>query len=164
MDLAAAATAAATPLPPKPATAHRPRARPSTAAPSLSPVPAASRAQKAAEREKKKEERAAKAAMPKRPKSGYLLYSGPACSKCPRRGPLRSAVARRLRLPRLVCRPAPTERPACSAAARRGHTSSRSLRCDSRWRAARRVATPRARVAPPHRRGPLPQLVSVVAW
>ena len=32
MDLAAAATAAATPLPPKPATAHRPRVRPSTAA------------------------------------------------------------------------------------------------------------------------------------
>jgi hypothetical protein len=102
------------PLPPPPLLPLHPphtcrgRARPCTTALSPSPVRGASRAQKAAERERKKEERAQKAALPKKPKSGFLLYSGPPGSKCPRSTPLRSAVARR---------PSPGRRPAPQSAA-----------------------------------------------
>ena len=118
--------------------AHLPRARPCTTALSLSPVRGASRAQKAAERERKKEERAQKAALPKKPQSGYMLYSGPAGGKCPRSAPLRSAVARR---PSPGRRPAP-QRAAGAVRQRASVVAWRSLAGGSRRRRPRRHLLP----------------------
>ena len=75
-----AAAAAVAPNQPKPKPVQRPMSK-------LDREIAAKRAknelkEKASEREKKKEERAAKAAMPKRPKSGYLCYSEPQAETC----------------------------------------------------------------------------------